>query len=58
MQPKVIKFAVTAYLTIAIREKSDSEIYNKLKRINAKISAYREISEWIVQLFSQAAFFD
>lgn len=37
MQKQALKYAIITYLTITVREKSDSEIYNKLKRIQAQI---------------------
>ena len=53
-----MKFAIATYLTVTLREKSESEIYNKLKRIDFQMQRIPELKEWVVSLLSERAVFD
>lgn len=51
-QKQVLKYAITFYLTITLREKNDGGIYPLLKKINSKLDKNDDLKQWLVRLFS------
>ena len=51
-QKQVLKYAITFYLTITLREKNEGVIYPLLKKINSKLDKNDDLKQWLVRLFS------
>ena len=51
-QNQVLKYAITFYLTITLREKNEGGIYPLLKKINSKLDKNDDLKQWLVRLFS------
>lgn len=43
---------------MTVREKTDSEIHSKLRRLQAQLDRVPELKEWVVSLLSEAAVFE
>ena len=52
-QKMVLKFAITVYLTITIREKAEGMLYSLQKKIHSGFELLPEMKEWMVNLFSE-----
>jgi hypothetical protein len=54
LQPELLKYIVTAFLTVSIREKCEGTIlFNLLKRITQEVEKQPDLIEWVVSLFSE-----
>lgn len=54
LQEQVLKYIITVFLTVSIREKSEGIVlHNFLKRITAEVEKRADLVEWVVSLFSE-----
>lgn len=48
----ILKYIVTVYLTVTIREKEELIAFSFLKKLHPIILEYPEVCEWIIDIFS------
>ena len=57
-QREILRFAITVFLTVTVREKSEGNLRRMLRPIHAGLQGKRELKEWVVGLFSEGKIVD